>query len=563
MNKDKICHCLLIGYNELCADEFEGKLRTMGLHSGAYRDFNLNFIRYDNRPYSISEIFNLFYCSDTGPEAPNKPLRIGETFSAAIAYLGTWLDSEGLTFDYINSFRDEQDRLKQKLEKENILTIAVITTLYVSVFPIIEIVEFCRRYNHTAKIIVGGPYISTQFRTMESQALQYLLESTIGADVYVNSPHGEAALVNIINALKNNFPLYHVNNIYYKTDDGYVLTSQLPEIHKLTDNMVNWQLFSDRIGEYANVRTAISCPFSCAFCGFPQHAGKYQTAELVDIERELNTLDKIGEITSVFFIDDTFNVPIERFRNILRMLIRNKYQFKWHSYFRCQFADKEMVELMKDSGCEGVFLGIESGNQGVLKNMNKFANLDKYREGIALLKENSIVTYGNFIVGFPGETEKTVRDTIDFIQTSGLDFYRAQLWYCEPITPIWQERIKYRLKGKSFEWSHVTMDAKKACDLIEEMFLSIDSPIWVPQYHFDFDNLWHLTNRGMSLQQVKELLRIFNRGVREKLNAPTLNDVSMSIIKELTAVHRSPHEETALVDNRINSIDENLAEFDL
>ena len=50
------------------------------------------------------------------------------------------------------------------------------------------------------------------------------------------------------------------------------------------------------------------------------------------------------------FIDDTFNVPPERFKDLLRMMINKKYVFKWHSYFRCQFADEEMVSLMKESG---------------------------------------------------------------------------------------------------------------------------------------------------------------------------------------------------------------------
>lgn len=100
---------------------------------------------------------------------------------------------------------------------------------------------------------------------------------------------------------------------------------------------------------------------------------------------------------------------------------------------------------MKESGCEGVFLGIESGNNQILATMNKIASVEKYLEGIALLKEFDIVTYGSIIIGFPGETGETVQDTIGFIEDSGLDFYRAQLWYCEPITPIRKDRQKYQL----------------------------------------------------------------------------------------------------------------------
>jgi anaerobic magnesium-protoporphyrin IX monomethyl ester cyclase len=557
----KSIDCLFIGHNEMDFAEYEKTIRKMGYNSGAFRDLNLNFIRYNNRPYSVSEAFNHFYCSDHYAKDSIKPLNIGESFSAAIAYLGTYLQRRGFTFDYINSFQDRKIELSEKLTQNNILTIAIITTLYVSPFPILEIINFTESYNQTAKIIIGGPFISTQIRTKDPLYMNYLFESTLNADFYINSSQGEATLVNIIHAVKNNLPFDQINNIYYKTPSGYISTSLLREENKLSDNMVEWDLFSHNVGEYANVRTSISCPFSCSFCGFPQHAGKYQTAEVEAIERELKLLDKIKIVKSVHFIDDTFNVPIKRFKDILRMLIKNKFTFKWHSYLRCQFLDREMVELMRESGCDGVFLGIESGNNEILKNMNKAVNTGEYLKGIELLNEHGIVTFGDFIVGFPGETHETVRDTVRFIEKSGLDFYRTQLWYCEPITPIWKDREKYGIKGESFEWSHQTMDAKVASDLIEDIFLSTREPTWVPQYNFDFDTLWHLVHRGLSIDQVKQFIRSFNNGVREKIKKPSLKEVSFEIITQLKDLDEETNRDRA-GEYKVQVIDSSEAEFD-
>jgi radical SAM PhpK family P-methyltransferase len=358
------------------------------------------------------------------------------------------------------------------------------------------------------------------------EELEFLLESTIGADFYVNSSQGETALVNIIDALKNNKPLDSIYNIYYKTADGIKTTPVMREDNHISENMVEWDLFKNDVGEYVNIRTAISCPFSCSFCGFPQHAGRYQTSPVEEIEKELIALDKIGTVRDVHFIDDTFNIPAPRFKEILRMMIKNKFHFKWHSYFRCQYADREMVELMRGSGCEGVFLGIESGNNQVLKNMNKAAYTDKYFKGIELLKEYGIVTFGNFIIGFPGETDETVRDTIAFIETGGLDFFRAQLWYCEPITPIWKQKEVYDIRGESFEWSHATMDSRGACDLVEKIFFTVKNAIWVPQYNFDFDTFWRLYHRGMSIEQIRVFLESFNLAVKEKLKDPFRKEAS-------------------------------------
>jgi radical SAM PhpK family P-methyltransferase len=544
----KAIDCLFIGHNEMDFLEYEKTIRRMGVDSGAYRDLSLNFFRYENRAYSTAGIYNALRSSCNGANQSFQPLNMGETFSAAIAYLGTFLNRRGFTFDYINSFQDRKTQLAEKLTQLDILTIAVTTTYYISALPIIEIIDFIMQYNTTAKIIIGGPFIATQIRNQDAATIEYLFSSTLRADFYVNSSQGEAALVEIIKALKNNLSFEHINNIYYKSNGSYISTPLAREINVLSENMVDWDLFSDGVGEYASVRTAISCPFSCAFCGFPQHAGAYQTADVEAVEDELKKLNRIETLKSVHFIDDSFNVPPKRFKEILRMMIRNQFRFKWHSYFRCQFADRETVELMRESGCEGVFLGLESGNDQILKNMNKSATIENYQRGIELLKECGIATFGNFIIGFPGETHETVQDTIKFIEKSGLDFYRTQLWYCEPITPIWEERKKYKIQGESFEWSHNTMDFKQACDLIEEIFLSSGQPIWVPQYNFDFDNLWHLVHRGMSIQQVGDLLNTFNEVVKEKFRNSEQGGVSSQYLYQLRKLCCGGNDEDELTD---------------
>jgi anaerobic magnesium-protoporphyrin IX monomethyl ester cyclase len=558
----KTIDCLLIGPNDMPFGEYEKTVRQMGTHSGAYRDLNLDFITYNRKPYTALEIINLFCSSDKHLKHSFKPLRMGETFSAAIAYLGTYLNRRGFTFDFINSFQEEKEILSTKLMKENILTIAITTTYYTSAFPILEIMEFIKKYNRTAKIILGGPFISTQVRTQEPLALEYLFKTTIGADIYVCSSQGESTLVNILNALKNNSPLDNINNIYSRAEgDKIAATPVKRENNLLSENMVNWDLFAGSIGTSANIRTSISCPFSCAFCGFPEHAGKFQAADLKAVEVELNGLNKIDTLKSILFIDDTFNVPTRRFKELLKMIIRNHYRFKWICHFRCQFVDREMIELMKESGCIGVFLGIESGNNQILKNMNKAVVVEEYLRGIELLKEYNILTFGSFIVGFPGETPETTQDTVKFINESELDFYRVQLWYCEHITPIWRMRDKYHLHGESFEWNHATMDSKTACDLVDQAILSIRRSIWAPKYNFDLFDICHLLDQGVSDEQCRNLLKAFENGIKEKLKNPSRQEMGFDVIKQFKNCFQPPQDIQQVQDNNINVLDKYNIKF--
>jgi radical SAM PhpK family P-methyltransferase len=532
----KTIDCLIIGHNEMDFSDYQGKIRKMDGNNGAYRDLNLEYTWYNNQPHTISDIFNLFYYNHHSPGNDMKPLTNGENFSAAIAYLGTYLHRKGLTFDYINSFQDDKEELIEKLIFCDFRAIAITTTFYVSIFPILEVIDLIKKYNQSAKIIVGGPFIYNQYLTQEPAFLEYLFKSVLGADFYVIDPQGEAALVELLKNLTNNSPVDHVTNVYCSTTSENKWPLIKKENNPLTGNMVDWDLFAHRVGEYVNLRTAISCPFSCAFCGFPQKTAKYQLAGTAEIEEELISLDKKETVKSAQFIDDTFNVPVKRFKEILRMLIRNKFGFKWYSHFRCQFADREMIELMKESGCEGVFLGIESGNNQVLKNMNKAANIQQYLNGIQLLKGHDIMTYGSFIIGFPGETENTVRDTIGFIKLSGLDFFRVQTWYCDPTTPIWRNRKKYQLKGSHFEWEHATMDSNQAADWVGKIFTSIEQPLWVPQYNFEFCGLFHLLHRGLDLEKIKCFLKAFKNGVKEKLTKPYQTNMSQNCIQQIKNV---------------------------
>lgn len=559
----KTIDCFLVGHNQTDFRQYEEMIRRMGADSQAYRDLNNHFLHYNGTPYTFPEIFDLF-CRDEEMERRSiKPLTEWETFSAAVAYLGTYLHRHGFTFDYVSAFHQEKKEFARKLEEENILTIAITTTYYVSFIPIIEIIDFIRQHNSTAKIILGGPYVASQVRSLNDEELQNLFGNTIGADFYVNSAQGESALTNIIHALKNKLTVENIKNIYYRTGKGFVPTPVEMEANILAQNMVNWDLFADHVDMHVIIRTAISCPFSCSFCRHPEHAGRYQRTDIDALEQELDSLNRIESVSLVYFIDDTFNIPPQRFKEVLRMMIRKNYRFKWHSFLRSQFADEETAQLLKESGCEGVYMGLESGNNQVLKNMNKLTTVEKYRRGISFLKKAGINTDGNFIIGFPGETYESAMDSQRLVEDMELDFYRAQLWYLDQMQPIWERREEFDIQGERFDWKHATMDAKTACDLVDEIMLKKKKSLWIPHFHFNYDGVWRLVHRGFSIEQVKEAVRVFEKGLKGKLIDPTKKEIDFETVQQLrAAVGVGSQPKPIDVDNRKVLDDSTEAEFD-
>ena len=117
----------------------------------------------------------------------------------------------------------------------------------------------------------------------------------------------------------------------------------------------------------------------------------------------------------------------------------------------------DIAEKMKRSGCMGVMMGIESASPEMLKNMNKHINLNTAKQVFKILKKADIITYAMFIVGFPGETEATINQTIDFINEAKPDFYALSPWNYNTEAPIYNQREKYGLFGQGNNWHHNTM----------------------------------------------------------------------------------------------------------
>lgn len=423
-------------------------------------------------------------------------------FNAAIAYLGTYLSRREITFDYINSFEDEKELLINKLKK-NTLLVAISSTFCEDIEKLIEIVKFVKKYNKDCKFVIGGTFITYTINQYNENERNIVMRR-INSDFYIYSFFGESTLVNLIKALKYNGNVNEIDNLYYKNDNKYMINNIAEEKNILEDNMVDWLLFADRLGIYVPVRTAISCPYKCAYCSFPKYGGKYQTVSIRSIENELDTIAKIGKTGIVHFVDDCFNKPATRFKEILNMLVRNKYPFKWHSFLKCEDIDDDTIYLMKKSGCLGVLIGIESGSPEMLKRMNKSIDLEHIKKTVEKLNKANIVTYALFIVGFPGETLDTVRKTIHYIEELKPTFYALSPWYCNINAPIYDEREKYKIEGKNYNWSHCTMDFKTARSLSLEMFFSIkNSTMLTLNYTYMFQLLYN----GVGLEEIKEIVR--------------------------------------------------------
>lgn len=504
--------CLLVGHHEIPFAEHEGLVRERGEDLPGYRDLKLNFVNRGDAKVSHLDLFNQAWSRAHG--GPDARFQLGGPPHLGAAYLTSFLQRRGKRADWVNLFPLQQDELLEKLSQRPVC-VAITTTLYVYNLPAKRIVDFVRQHAPNVPIVVGGPLVGNHLRGYEGKALRYVLRD-LGADYFIADSQGEATLDKLVDCLKSGGDPATVPNLLYFESDGTLhATPSAPESNDLDQEFVRWSALPERdLGATILTRTARSCSFKCSFCAYPTRAGALALASLDTIKRELDDLRSIGGIQNVVYIDDTFNVPLPRFKEICRLMIRERYGFNWFSFFRCSNADREAVELMAEAGCKGVLLGIESGAPDILKNMDKSATIEQYARGVGWLKEHNILTFGSFIIGFPGETDQTVQQTIDFINGTDIDLFRASIWFAEPGTPIMSRRERYGIEGHTYQWRHRTMDSDEAARQSQRVFWSADRADWLPKCAFGFWMIPYFMGEGISLDQFKGLNRNANAMIK-------------------------------------------------
>ncbi len=208
---------------------------------------------------------------------------------------------------------------------------------------------------------------------------------------------------------------------------------------------------------YTWVLTNRGCPYSCTYCFEGVVWGKsvrYRSAE--SIYRELEYLAG-HNVRNVLFLADLFTFDRDGVLRLCDLIIQNGLKLRWTCNSRVDTIDEDMMVRMKQAGCWLIAFGIESGAQTILDNVKKDARVEDAQRTIRLCHRHGIKTWGYFIIGLPGETRQTVRETIDFAKRIPLDIalfhvampYAGTEFYFQAVANGWLN---------TSQWKHFDMN---------------------------------------------------------------------------------------------------------
>jgi len=236
-------------------------------------------------------------------------------------------------------------------------------------------------------------------------------------------------VLDLAKALEQNKSLKDVKGIVFRKDGKIVKNparefienlDELPFVSQVYKKHLDHKDYFFASAEYPMVMimTGRGCPFRCFFCNYPQvfYGRKYRlrTPENVVAEFEY-IIENYPDVKEIGIEDDTFSADLERAKKICRLLIEKRLnkKIKWWANTRVNL-DLETMKLMKEAGCRLIIPGYESGVQLILNNIHKGITVEQSLEFAKNAKTAGLLVHGCFMIGLPGETRETIRQTIDF-----------------------------------------------------------------------------------------------------------------------------------------------------
>lgn len=226
----------------------------------------------------------------------------------------------------------------------------------------------------------------------------------------------------------------NINGLYYKQGTTILNTPPREFINNLDDipfparDLFNLKLYysapTKKLSEElcSPISTSRGCAFDCIHCvskSIWHRRVRYRSAEnvIAEIEECINKFN----IKEFNVLDDNFTLNKPRALEICQQIIDKKLPIVWICSSRADAIDDELACLMAKAGCKKVSLGLESGSQKILDLMRKQTTVEQGKGAVKIIRKYNIQVHASFMLGNIGETEETVRETIDLAKSLPLD----------------------------------------------------------------------------------------------------------------------------------------------
>ena len=258
--------------------------------------------------------------------------------------------------------------------------------------------------------LMGGPHV-----TFDAQAI---LTQNAAVD-YIVRGEGEITCTELLRALDSRASLENIEGVSYRSNGAVIHNRGRPfikDVNALPSPAAHLVPLSKyrAMGFPITMITSRGCPYECIFCVGRRMVGR--KVRYFDVKRvvdEFETLSGMG-FPVICIVDDLFTANKARCMEICDEILRRGISHLWSAFARVDTVSEELLGRMKAAGCMALCFGIESGNQGILDRIKKKTTLEECRRAAVLCHDAGIDPWMSFILGLPGETAESIKETMEF-----------------------------------------------------------------------------------------------------------------------------------------------------
>lgn len=376
-----------------------------------------------------------------------------------LAYIAAILQHQGYDVEIIDGYAES---LSIKEIVERVLSKRCSLVGLSCVTPVIPTAHTLamklKREDRNLKICLGGchPSIMPE-ETLKDENVDYVIRG-----------EGELTVLSLVEAIEKGDSPEGISGLSYRHDGTIVhntkreLVRDLDTIPYPAYNLLpmhlytappHWQVATPAF----QMMASRGCPFKCTFCGIKTQGKRVRQRSVKGVIDEMILLKNRYGAREIMFVDPIFPYGRDWAMEFCDSLISQRLhrQMVWVTETRVDRVDQTLLNRMYAAGCRVIGYGIESGVQELLNIAKKGFKLEQVEKAVKMTQRAGIRVYGSFILGLPGETVETARETIELAKRLNIDFPKFNLLVPYPGSEIYEQLLSEGLIN-SVDWEQYT-----------------------------------------------------------------------------------------------------------
>ena len=368
-----------------------------------------------------------------------------------LAYLSAVAEGKGHNVKIFDCVIDAQLKRLVEIVKEFRPQIVGVTATTPTFNNAVYIISVLRKILSGSIFICGGPHPTVSpVEVLDTGIFDFLV---LG--------EGEKTFLELIYYVENKhqYSLDNIRGIAFKRDGKYIITPARPSIDDLDSLPFPARHLLPPLGQYrptpasyrrlpvAVIMTSRGCPSRCTFCDRAVFGERFRKRSIANVMAEVEEVISKYGAREIRFFDDNFTLDPAHVEGVCKAMGRLRAHTPWTCLTSVTAVSFDMLRMMCESGCWQVLFGLESGDDYILKHLNKGNTVKQNREAVFWAKRAGLSIRADFLVGSPWETKDSLQKTLGFAKSLPLDFAHFNKFVPYPGTDIYKDLIS---KGHKF-----------------------------------------------------------------------------------------------------------------